>query len=65
MTCTEPTAKRMTSIQLRLSGLVIKFSPIMYITKMVVDRSDVQSKKGKVQLEMSVLAKISRVSGVG
>lgn len=42
-----------------------KFSPIMYITKMVVDRSDVQSKKGKVQLEMSVLAKISHVSGVG
>ena len=64
MTCTEPTAKRMTSIQLRL-WLVIKFSPIMYITKMVVDRSDVQSKKGKVQLEMSVLAKISHVSGVG
>lgn len=32
---------------------------------MAVDRFDEQSKKGRVQLEMSVLAKIIHASGVG
>lgn len=65
MTCTEPTAKRMTSIQYVETLAGHKIFTYNVHNKMTVDRCDVQSKKGRVQLQMSVLAKIIHASGVG